>query len=123
MQHRIIANSVVDPGWYPLTHGEPCWLWMGSRIKGSSLEYPSISIRWKSGPRKGRRRSTGGHRESLRAFNKGLQLTKRMLCEHECNVSLCVNPAHLKGGTYRTNNRKTVADGRHWPGSKGKKPK
>lgn len=121
MQHRILANSIVDPGFYPLTNGEPCWLWFGAR--SSANKYGALSARVKIGPNKGKRRCKLAHRESLKAFKPHLRLTSKMVAKHLCNVPLCVNPTHLQGGTPKSNIRQCVRQGRHWSGFKGKKPK
>jgi hypothetical protein len=44
---------------------------------------------------------------------KGRRLSKRMVVQHLCNNSICVNPAHLIGGTQKANVKQCVADGRH----------
>ena len=103
---RLLANS------YPSeTHvhaGERCWVWMGKTRNG----YPAMTLRYKSGPRKGKVYNAGAHRLALIVF-KGRRMTPKMVARHLCNNPLCINPAHLLGGSQRANVRQCVNDGRH----------
>ncbi|WP_341249261.1 hypothetical protein [Cupriavidus pauculus] len=106
--HRIVANSVMAvDSFYEDT---PCWLWMGKR---NSSGYPVISLRWKSGPRKGKVRNALAHRVSLMEF-KQRRLSAKSVAKHLCNNPVCVNPYHLAGGTQKSNVRQCVKEGRHF---------
>jgi len=111
MQERLIANSVVSDRFF--WNGTPCWEWIGKYVYSNrGLAYGQLNVRIKSGPRKGKVRSERAHRVALRAF-KGRYLGKRYVGGHSCNISWCINPDHLVGGTQQANVRKTVREGRH----------
>lgn len=106
LSDRIIASTVIDfESWYG---GEPCWIW----IRANNGRYGKIGLRWKSGPRKGQNRNALAHRMALQEF-KNRRLTTRSVAKHLCNNTLCCNPAHLVGGTQKTNVRQCVREGRH----------
>ena len=108
---RVKANSVQSS---TQTHeGTPCWIWTGRATpnKGGML-YGRISRRFTKGPRKGKVTMELAHRVVVRGI-KGRRLSRRSVVKHLCNNSLCVNPAHLLGGTQRSNVRQCVAEGRH----------
>lgn len=109
---RIIANSVLsEESFY---NGTPCWNWIGAiKINRSGMKYGSMNLRYKSGPRKGKVRSAKAHRMSVEAFHENKRITPKTVVMHLCNNSLCVNPAHLLGGTQKRNVRQCVKDGRH----------
>ena len=108
---RIIANSTLSN---ESAYGEaPCWLWLGKvRENRSGMRYGVLNTRFKAGPRKGKVRTEWAHRFVVRAV-KGRILTPRMVVRHLCNNTLCVNPAHLVGGTQKSNMRQMVREGRH----------
>src|SRR5260221_13333244 len=115
MEDRLIANSVISESHF--WNGTACWEWIGAYKKNrSGMSYGKINVRFKSGKRKGQLHTEQAHRVALRVF-KGRYLGKRYVGGHACNVSWCINPAHLTGGTQRTNVRKCVSDGRHRNGS------
>lgn len=121
MHERLLANSVRADivGDYSCFHGETfCWLWLGTR---NSNGYGLCGIRMKRGPRKGKVVPQLAHRLSLKTF-KNRVISGRKVVKHLCNVRTCINPDHLQGGTAFTNMRQCVREGRHWSGSKGKKP-
>lgn len=96
MQERLIANSVhaTDSAY----EGSWCWLWVAkSKRNRAGVAYPVVSVR-----EGGKVRAKLAHRVSVEAFT-GVPLTPGFVAKHLCNNSLCVNPAHLEGGTQREN--------------------
>lgn len=111
MEERLIANSVISEMHF--WHGTPCWEWIGAYKKNrSGMSYPTLNVRFQNGLRKGKVKTERAHRVALRVF-KGRYLGKRYVGGHACNVSWCINPAHLTGGTQRANIRKCVHEERH----------
>lgn len=109
---RIIANSILSQD--QTYKGTPCWNWIGAvRTNNRGVKYGSMSFRYKSGPRKGKVGTAAAHRMSVKAFHKGKRITPKTVVMHLCNNSLCVNPAHLLGGTQARNVKQCVKDGRH----------
>lgn len=107
MQERLIANSVhsTDSAYA----GEFCWLWIAkSKRNRAGTLYPVVSVR-----EGGKVKAKLAHRVSVEAFT-GIPLTPGHVAKHLCNNTLCVNPAHLEGGTQRQNVQQSVAEGRHW---------
>jgi hypothetical protein len=74
--------------------------------------YPAMTLRYKSGPRKGKVYNVRVHRKVVEVF-QGRRVTPKSVVLHLCNNSLCVNPEHLLSGTQKKNVRQCVADGRH----------
>lgn len=109
---RIIANSYQSSDkFYKDT---PCWIWTGKvKANARGMLYGYMGFRYKSGPRKGKNYDMAAHRASVKAFHKGKRITPKVVVMHLCNNSLCVNPAHLLGGTASRNMRQCVRDGRH----------
>lgn len=106
---RIKANSVLSETNFLDSDGSPCWDWIGwIDVNG----YPRISIRWKSGPRRGMVRSAKAHRVSIEVFT-GRKMRKGYVGKHKCNNKRCVNPKHLTSGTQGSNIRQCVREGRH----------
>lgn len=111
MEHRLLANCVEDHDG-PLFEGSRCWLWVGKIDKSG---YGVLTVRWKSGPRKGKVRCLKAHRESVRVFT-GRTVRRDYVIRHGCNVRCCINPAHLRGGTHKSNVHDMLACKRHWSG-------
>lgn len=113
LQERIIANSrISDETSY---NGTPCWIWLGKTRAsrgGSEMQYPAMTMRYKSGPRKGKVYNVSVHRKAVEVFS-GRRVTPKMVVMHLCNNTLCVNPEHLKGGTQKKNVQQCVKEGRH----------
>lgn len=109
---RIMANSVIAED--AAYNGTRCWLWIGKVQRNRcGVAYPVMTLRYKSGPRKGKVYNVRVHRKSIEFF-KGRRMTPRSVGMHLCNNPLCVNPEHLAGGSQRKNVRQCVADGRHF---------
>lgn len=105
---RIIANSVLSTDNY--YRGAPCWEWIGPRRRDGR---PVISMRAKSGPRKGKVITYYAYRIAVREFTPR-RVTPKMVIMHLCNNWNCVNPDHLRGGTQQQNVRHCVDSGRHF---------
>lgn len=65
-----------------------CWIWIGSR-GGKNRQYGKIGRGGKSGG------SDYAHRVSWELEN-GRSVPEGMEVDHECKVTLCVNPRHLR---------------------------
>ena len=109
---RIIANSTMSETQY--YQGSPCWNWAGKTCRNrSGMLYGRITFRYKTGPRKGKVYNMAAHRASVKAFHQNKRITPKTVVMHLCNNSLCVNPAHLMGGTQSKNVKQCIKDGRH----------
>ncbi len=106
LRERIIANSILS--YDTIFAGTPCWVWIGKRHN----DYGLITLRYKSGPRKGKVYNFRAHRLSVREF-QGRRVTPKSVVLHLCNNPLCVNPEHLQLGRQRENVQHCVASGRH----------
>lgn len=106
---RIIANSVLSPTPEEQYRGTPCWVWIGPARRDGR---PVISMRAKSGPRKGKVITYSAYRISVREFTNR-RVTPKMVIMHMCNNKHCVNPDHLRGGTQKQNVQHCVKSGRH----------
>lgn len=105
-EQRIINNSIVSRDHHH--DGTPCWEWIGKVVTNKTgRRYGRLNLRVK-----GKHVSVLAHRFSLIEL-RGRTLTKRGVCMHKCNNTLCVNPMHLAGGTQSKNIKQCVADGRH----------
>lgn len=112
LAERIIANSIQSQ---TLFHNDtPCWIWTGKvGANRSGMLYGRMTFRYKTGPRKGKVYNMAAHRASVSAFHQNKRITPKTVVMHRCNNSLCVNPAHLTGGTQSRNVKQCVKDGRH----------
>lgn len=108
---RLLANSrISDECSYA---GTRCWEWTGKLQRNrNGTGYPVLTLRYKSGPRKGKVYNMRAHRLAIIVF-KHKRMTPKMVARHLCNNPLCINPEHLVGGSQRTNVRQCVTDGRH----------
>lgn len=112
LAERLMANSYLGD---VVTYADqPCWIWTGQVNRNrSGMLYGRMSVRYKSGPRKGKVRKVAAHRMSVQVFHQGKRITPKTVIMHLCNNSLCINPAHLMGGTQARNIQQCVAEGRH----------
>ena len=111
LAERLLANS--RPSEELSYNGSRCWEWIGKLQRNrNGTGYPVLTLRYKSGPRKGKVYNMRAHRLAIVVF-KHRRMTPKMVARHLCNNPLCINPEHLVGGSQRTNVRQCVADGRH----------
>lgn len=98
---RLLARSaVLDPE--RLTNGVPCREWTGKSKRGG---YARI---WDG------ERLVDAHRLSYEV-NKGPIPLGKDVCHH-CDVTGCIEPAHLWAGSEAENTADMIAKGRHWAG-------
>lgn len=114
LEARIIANTVLGDA---LFEGTACWWWIGS-TNGRYGKIAIRSTRVKHGKRKVKFKLV--HRLVRQVF-KGEMYKRGHYARHVCpphpNRYLCCNPEHIRPGTPRQNNRDTVREGRHKPGT------
>jgi hypothetical protein len=109
---RIVANSVLAPDSFH--GGTPCWLWTGAyTVNRSGMHYGKLNVRISRGRNKGKPRTWFAHRLTIVVFH-GRRMSKRSRALHLCNNTICVNPAHLVGGSQRQNVQQCVREGRHF---------
>lgn len=89
---KLEAYSIPEPN-------SGCWLWLGTTI---AFGYGRI---WIDGIPKLAHRLA--YEEYIRPIPDGL------LVLHRCDTPLCINPNHLKLGTYQDNSDDVVQRGRH----------
>lgn len=105
MRERILAGSVAADTFYA---GEPCWLWVRKRrVNRAAQWYGALTVRVR-----GKIKNVQAHRASIAAFT-GRSVPGSRVVKHLCNNTLCVNPAHLSGGTQSSNMKQCVREGRH----------
>lgn len=96
MLDRIIANSVLSDTSY--FKGSWCWLWTGAYRKHRSSSYGVLNV-WCKKEKKVAH--LAAHRASILA--SGRRLGPKQVARHKCDNPMCVNPAHLVGGTQSQN--------------------
>lgn len=92
---RIVQGIVVsDTG---------CWIWMGS-INNTGMGYGQTNYRGKT---------ISLHRKMYEVTRRVTLTAKEYVC-HDCDVPACCNPAHLKLGDHKFNQRECVDKGRNY---------
>lgn len=82
---------------------EECWIWTGAKKNyGKKLPYGSFSFRGK--------RNRPAHRVSYEIYIG--EIPEGKIIMHICDEPPCVNPDHLKVGTYLENQRDKLSKGR-----------
>lgn len=76
--------------WKKVTKTDTCWLWTAGQAGPYGAFYPT-----------GARQAIGAHVWSY-IKHKG-PVPTGLVVDHQCEVKLCVNPAHLKAMTHREN--------------------
>lgn len=76
---------------------DACWEWQGQRAKYGLVRRPEGG-------------STGAHRVSYEVHHG--PIPPGLVIMHSCDNPLCVNPAHLRAGTYKENTADMDAKGR-----------
>jgi hypothetical protein len=90
--------------WSKVQQGDGCWLWTGCRYpKGYGVFHvmggPNQQIR------------IPAHRFAIQST--GIVIPHGMVVMHLCDNPPCVNPAHLRVGTYKENTQDCLSKGRH----------
>lgn len=93
---RLFAHSVLD-----IVTG--CWIWTGAYVINKRGD--------KYGKMKIKGRMLLAHRVSFREF-RGYAMPKRKHGAHSCDVTLCINPKHLRAATPGANQREAYRKGR-----------
>ena len=101
MPQGIYPHKKTDPNirfWRNVKKTKKCWLWKGYKVTGYGCLYP-------------RKKGMLAHRFSYELhFGK---IPKGMLVLHQCDNPPCVNPEHLKAGTYSQNLQEAYDRGLH----------
>jgi len=85
---------------------DSCWLWTGGKdIKGYGVFFY-------------KRKTQMAHRISLIIYERKTQLTPGLQVLHSCRNTSCVNPDHLREGTYHDNSQDKRRDGTNLTGEK-----
>jgi hypothetical protein len=82
---------------------DECWIWNGTKMRAG---YGGVFFKGKP---------TGAHRLSWMMANNRYDITRHMVVMHSCDNPSCVNPSHLRLGTYSDNNKEPYIKGRRIP--------
>lgn len=94
-------KTIEQRFWSKVQKGDGCWTWTGA--VNPRTGYGALNLG---------RRGLGivpSHRASYQ-INKG-PVPDGLVVMHLCNNKVCVNPAHLKAGSYAENNKSAWDDG------------
>jgi len=101
----MLDQKYVDRFWTYVNVAGPddCWEWTGAKTARTNHGYFNIKLN-------GNYKSIGAHKVSLMIQN--ITVPKDMVVMHTCDNGSCVNPAHLKIGTYKDNTQDMMLKGR-----------
>lgn len=107
------ARRHFDQSWMPEPNSG-CWLWLaGCSVCSNGRDLrPTLYVG---------RRVTKAHRFSWKVHRGAIP--SGMVVRHKCDVTLCVNPDHLKLGTQADNMRDMVDRGRSLKGERSPRSK
>lgn len=106
MAERLLANSVISQRFF--FEGTACWEWTGRvHINRTGMLYGKMNVYIN-----GKHKTMKAHRVAITAFD-GRVLKRGAVGMHKCDISWCINPAHLAGGSQSSNVRDCVKKGRH----------
>lgn len=105
-------RDLTEKFWERVDADQPedqCWLW-------KSFTDPNGygQLRWKEGKTA---RYEAAHRFSYKLHNPGVDIAGQILL-HSCDNPPCVNPKHVRPGTYDDNVKDAMAKGRHIRGTR-----
>ena len=104
----IYGDTKLPQRFWSKVYPEPntgCWLWGAARSGGGSAGYGDFAL--------GTRDRTYAHRlMCLTAHGQPPKGKSNAL--HSCDMSLCVNPDHLRWGTKKQNTEDMILRGRHF---------
>lgn len=104
--------SIVERFHSKYTRGAPdeCWLWEAGETANG---YGQLNITQYDRRGVGRPRNVRAHRVAWEIANDA-SVPKGLLVLHSCDCRPCVNPAHLRVGTYKDNMQDAQERGRTW---------
>lgn len=92
-----IRGGFEERLWSRVHKTETCWLWTGARSHKGHTTYGNIGFMNKT---------YSVHRIVYELYVG--DIPPGMVVMHACDVGLCVNPAHLRVGSYRDNTQDAI---------------